>query len=111
MRTTTQTLGTVASLTAAMNLAPCLMIPCRSTAVPIMKPGTSARKSRGISKASQSQMKRAALSAESAKRTPPFTRGWLAIMPTTLPFIRPNPVMISGANLFFTSQKEPASIN
>ena len=35
--------GTVASLTAAIIFAPARMMPCRSTLVPIMKPGTSAR--------------------------------------------------------------------
>jgi len=34
---------TVASLTAMIIFAPCRMIPCRSTLVPIMKPGTSGR--------------------------------------------------------------------
>ena len=35
-----------------------------------------------MSNASQSQMKRAALSALSTKRTPPSHLGWLATMPT-----------------------------
>jgi hypothetical protein len=43
LRTTTLIFGTVASLTAAIIFAPARMIPCRSTFVPIMNPGTSAR--------------------------------------------------------------------
>ena len=55
--------GTVASLTALIIFAPWRMMPWRSTFVPIMKPGTSARNSSGTLNASHSQMKRAALSA------------------------------------------------
>ena len=47
MRTTTQIFGTVASVTAVIIFAPWRMIPCRSTAVPIMNPGTSARNTSG----------------------------------------------------------------
>jgi hypothetical protein len=54
-----------------------------------MNPGTSARKSSGTLKALQVWMKRAALSAESTKSTPPFCRGWLATTPTTRPSSRP----------------------
>ena len=74
MRTTTQIFGTVASAIAAIIFAPCLMMPCRSTAVPTMKPGTSARNSSGIPNASQVWMNRAALSAESTNSTPPRRR-------------------------------------
>src|SRR2546430_13090543 len=42
-------------------------------------------------------MNRAALSAESAKRTPPFTFGWLATIPTGRPPRRAKPTMISRA--------------
>ena len=52
-------------------------MPWRSTCVPIMKPGTSARNSSGTLKALQVQMKRAALSAESTNSTPPF---WLRLV-------------------------------
>ena len=75
MRTTTEIFGTVASETALIIFAPWRMIPWRSTAVPIMKPGTSARKSSGTLKALQVWMKRAALSAESTKSTPPVYFG------------------------------------
>ncbi len=81
----TEILGTVAWETALIILAPWRMMPWRSTCVPIMKPGTSARKSRGMLKALQVQMKRAALSAESEKSTPPLCLGWLATMPTAWP--------------------------
>src|SRR3982074_777180 len=57
------------------------MMPSRSTCVPIMKPGTSARNSSGMLKALQVQMKRAALSAEATNNTPPFCLGWLATRP------------------------------
>ena len=43
LRTITEIVGTVASATAVIIFAPCRMMPCRSTALPIMKPGTSAR--------------------------------------------------------------------
>ena len=85
LRTTTEIFGTVASLTALIILAPCLMIPSRSTAVPIMNPGTSARKSSGTLKALHVQMKRAALSAESENSTPPLCLGWLATTPIASP--------------------------
>src|SRR5262249_58587520 len=71
--------------------------------------GTSARYSRGMLKASHSQMNRAALSAESTKSTPPLYFGWLATMPTGRPAMRPRQVMTSWAKSFFTSNNEPAS--
>ncbi len=43
----TEILGTLASVTAATIFAPWRMMPWRSTWVPIMKPGTSARKRSG----------------------------------------------------------------
>ena len=89
--------------------APWRMMPCFSTALPIMKPGTSLRNTSGRPKASQSVMKRVALSALSTKSTPPFTRGWLARMPTGFPSSRAKPVMISRAKSFFTSRKLPSS--
>ena len=85
------------------------MIPCRSTALPIMKPGTSARNTSGIPKASHSQMKRAALSAESTNSTPPFHFGWLATMPIGRPSRRAKPVTSSRANSFLSSKKLPSS--
>ncbi len=56
-------------------LAPWRMMPMRSTALPIMNPGTSARNTSGMPKASHSQTKRVALSAESTNSTPPFHLG------------------------------------
>ena len=88
MRTITESFGTVASETAEIIFAPWRMIPWRSTAVPIMKPGTSARKSSGMPNALQVQMNRAALSAESTNSTPPLNFGWLATIPTTRPSSR-----------------------
>ena len=61
-------------------------------------------------KALQSQMKRAALSAESGKSTPPLTFGWFATIPTTRPASRARPTMISRANRRLISNQEPASI-
>ena len=83
MRTTTQIFGTVASDTAVIIFAPCLMMPCRSTAVPTMNPGTSARNSSGTLNASQSWMNRVALSAESTNSTPPLNIGLFATTPVT----------------------------
>jgi hypothetical protein len=109
LRTITLTFGTVASLTAVIILAPWRMMPSRSTWEPIMKPGTSARKTRGTLKALLSQMKRAALSAESPNRTPPLTAGLLATMPTLLPSSRPKPTISSGAKRGLISKKLPSS--
>src|SRR3954468_17733635 len=105
----TDTCGTVASETAVIILAPCRMMSCRSTSLPIMKPGTSAKYSSGTLNASQSQMNRAALSAESTNSTPPLTAELLATMPTGEPSIRPNPTTSSGANSGLISKKESAS--
>ncbi len=74
-----------------------------------MKPGTSARYSSGRPYASQSPMKRAALSAESTNSTPPFTFDWLASTPTGRPSMRANPVRISPAHSRFSSHQELAS--
>ena len=88
MRTITEIFGTVASETALIIFAPWRMIPWRSTSVPIMNPGTSARKSSGTLNALQVAMKRAALSAESTNRTPPLYLGWLATIPIARPSSR-----------------------
>src|SRR3954464_3189467 len=56
-------LGTVASLTANNILAPWRMMPCFSTALPTMKPGTSCRNTSGMLNASHSHTNRAGLSA------------------------------------------------
>ena len=109
LRTTTHSLGIVASLTAMIILAPARMIPSRSTFVPIMKPGTSARYRSGTPKASHSQMKRAALSALSTKSTPPLCFGWLATIPTGFPSMRAKQVITSGANSFLISNRLSAS--
>ena len=98
MRTTTQIFGTVASDTALIILAPCRMMPCFSTAVPTMKPGTSARNSSGTLNASHSWMNRVALSAESVKSTPPLNIGLLATTPMTWPSSRAKPMVSSRAH-------------
>jgi hypothetical protein len=85
LRTTTEIFGTVALDTAETIFAPWRMMPWRSTCVPIMKPGTSARNKSGMLNALQVQMKRAALSDESTNNTPPRCLGWFATMPTTRP--------------------------
>jgi hypothetical protein len=94
---------------AVIIFAPWRMIPWRSTCVPIMKPGTSARNTRGTLKASQHHTKRAALSAESTNSTPPRWSGWFATTPTGLPSSSANPVMISRAKSGFTSKNVSAS--
>ena len=109
MRTITDTFGTVASATAVIIFAPCRMIPWRSTALPIMKPGTSARNTSGTLNASQHQMKRAALSAESTNSTPPLRAGLLATTPTERPAMRAKPTISSGANSGLTSKNVPSS--
>ena len=109
LRTMTEILGTVASETALIIFAPWRMIPRRSTSVPIMKPGTSARKSSGISNASQSHMNLAALSAESLNSTPPFCIGWFATIATACPSRRAKPVSSSLANSFLISSQLSSS--
>src|SRR5438046_9009865 len=71
----TEIFGTVACEVANTIFAPWRMMPSRSTLLPTMNPATSARYTRGMLKALQSQMKRAALSEESTISTPPLT--WL----------------------------------
>src|SRR6201996_183739 len=85
LRTITEIFGTLASETALIIFAPWRMIPSRSTWVPIMNPGTSARNRSGMLNALQVQMNRAALSEESTNSTPPLTLGWLATIPITRP--------------------------
>src|SRR5215211_6988551 len=85
------------------------MMPWRSTSVPIMNPGTSARNTRGRLKASHSHTNRATLSAESTNSTPPLCSGWLATTPTARPSIRPRPQTTSGANSRLISKKLPSS--
>src|SRR4051794_768625 len=60
--------------------------------------------------ASQSQMKRADLSAESTNSTPPLTAELFATTPTGRPSIRANPVITSGANSGLVSKNESASM-
>ena len=74
-----------------------------------MKPGTSARNTRGTLKASQHQMNRAALSAESPKSTPPLWLGLFATTPTGCPSRRAKPTNSSLANSGFTSKNDSAS--
>ena len=105
----TDSLGTVASETAVIILAPWRMIPCRSTSVPTMNPGTSARKTSGIPNASQHQMKRAALSAESTNNAPPLCIELLATMPIGRPSSSAKPTISSAANNGLTSKKLSAS--
>src|SRR5258708_3419603 len=71
----TVTLGTVASENANSSLAPCLMRPPYSCAVPGRKPGTSTKVMIGTSKQSQKRTKRAALREASESSTPASTIG------------------------------------
>ena len=85
------------------------MMPSRSTLVPIMNPGTSARYRSGTPNASHIQMKRAALSALSTNSTPPFCLGCQATIPTGFPSMRAKQVITSGANSFLISNTLSAS--
>src|SRR5207247_4947986 len=109
LRTITHSFGTVASDTAVMSFAPWRMMPCRSTADPIMNPGTSARNTSGMLNASHSQTNRATLSEESTNSTPPLCIGWLATTPMTVPASRPRPVITSFAQVGLTSKNESSS--
>src|SRR3989304_2734238 len=105
----TEIFGTVASATAKRSFAPWRMIPCRSTWLPIMKPGTSARNSSGMLNALQSQTNLAPLSDESLKSTPPLAFGRWAPPPPPRRSSRASPVMSSGAKSRFVSKKLPSS--
>ena len=71
----TVSLGTVASQKAKSSLAPCLMMPPNSWAVPGRKPGTSSNVTIGTLKQSQKRTKRAALTEASMSSTPASTLG------------------------------------
>jgi hypothetical protein len=109
LRTTTQIFGTVASEIALIILAPCRMMPCFSTALPTMKPGTSERKSNGTLNASHIWTNRVTLSAESTKSTPPLNIELLPTTPTASPSSRPNPTVTSRAHSAWISKKESSS--
>ena len=109
MRRITLIFGTVASLTANSILAPCRMIPCFSTALPTMKPGTSCRNTSGMLNASHSHTKRAALSAAFTSSAPPSTIGWLATMPTGRPSMRASAVTRFFAHSGFIQSTSPSS--
>ncbi|MCY1464325.1 hypothetical protein D9M71_823340 [compost metagenome] len=74
-----------------------------------MKPGVSQSESMGISKASHSCMKRAALSPAWASMAPPRCMGLLANRPKGLPSIRMKAVIRPGANCRRSSSTEPRS--
>ena len=60
-------------------------------------------------KALQKRTNLLALSEESMSRTPDITLGWLAMMPTERPTIRPKPTTMFIANPACTSRKSPRS--
>ena len=99
----------MASLIEVMSFAPWRMIPRRSTAEPIMNPGTSARNTSGMLNASQSHTNRATLSEESTNSTPPRCEGWFATMPTTEPSSRAKPQITSLAKSGLISKNESSS--
>ena len=70
-----------------------------------MNPGTSARNTSGMLNASQHQMKRAALSAESLNSVPARCAELLATIPTGWPSRRASPTISSRANSGLTSKK------
>src|SRR4029077_17010301 len=81
----TVTFGTVASVKAKSSLAPFLMMPPCSCAMPGRNPGTSSNVTIGMLKQSQKRTKRAPLIEASMSRTPARTAGWFAAMPTERP--------------------------
>ena len=85
------------------------MIPCFSTALPTRNPGQSMRNTSGTLNASQSQTKRAALSAAFTSSAPPRTIGWFATMPAGRPPNRANPVTRFFAQSGFIGKKSPSS--
>ena len=74
-----------------------------------MKPGTSARNSSGTLNASQSWMKRVALSAESTNSTPPLNIGLFATTPMACPASRAKPTISSRAHSAWISNSESES--
>src|SRR5438093_1228348 len=105
----TVSLGTVASQYAKSSLAPCLMMPPNSCAVPGRKPGTSTKVTSGTLKQSQKRTKRAAFTEAAMSRQPARCAGWLATMPTGRPPSRPKPTTMFGANVACTSKKYRSS--
>jgi hypothetical protein len=87
----TVTLGTVASAKAYSSLAPWVMIPPHSWAVPGRKPGTSTKVTSGMLKQSQKRTKRAAFTEAEMSNTPARKAGWLATTPTLRPLRRAKP--------------------
>src|ERR1019366_9356105 len=81
-------LGTVASEKAYINFAPWVMMPPYSCWVPGRKPGTSSKVISGMLKQSQKRTKRAPLMLALMSSTPARKLGWLATMPTGLPWRR-----------------------
>ena len=74
-----------------------------------MKPGVSHSDSSGMSKASQSCMKRAALSPAGASIAPPRCFGLLAIRPNGLPSMRMKAVIMPTPKSRRISSTEPSS--
>ncbi|CAB4837254.1 unannotated protein [freshwater metagenome] len=72
-------------------------MPFHSCSVPGRNPGTSTKVITGIPKASQVRTKRAAFSLAAISNVPASACGWLAIIPTERPSIRPKPTRIFGA--------------
>ena len=80
-----------------------------SASGPTMKPGVSQSETIGMSKASQSCMKRAALSAASESIAPPRCFGLLAIRPNGRPSMRTSAVTIPTPKAARSSSTEPSS--
>ena len=87
----------------------CLTSAVRSTSGPTIIPGQSIRLSTGMSKASQSWMKRAPLSAPSESMAPARWCGLLAITPIGWPSTRMKAVMTPMPNFSRISSTEPTS--
>ena len=105
----TVSLGTVASANAYSNLAPCLMMPPNSCAVPGKKPGTSTKVTSGMLKQSQKRTNRAAFTDASMSRQPARCAGWFATTPTGRPSRRANPTTMLGAYSGWISKRSPSS--
>ena len=80
-----------------------------STSGPTMMPGVSQRKRIGMSKASQSCMKRAALSAPSLSMAPARCVGLLAMTPSGRPSMRTSAVTMPAPKSRRSSSTEPVS--
>ena len=109
MRSTTVITGTVALAKAVSTRALLRTRPVRSTSGPTIRPGVSQSDRIGMSKASQTWMKCAALSEAGLSMAPARNIGWLATTPTGRPAMRISDVTTARPKPALSSSTLPIS--